>query len=590
MGLYWVSWLYPVVGLGRSVALRSPKGGGLRAERRPRPPTTRGWAGPARVFDLGNLAARDGRAPVSSFWSSPEEGLSLSFPSPASRPRDARQSLSISASAPGNEFPGCHLPLRTPSPCPSPARAAGFGVPLDRSGSHAVPPSRYSAPVPFPAGRSSPTFSPPDSAGDRPPAPPPSARIEHCVAGSTLPPNSDWRRRTYGSSSAAASSPNGPDASRDFSPPALSPGVNSPPRSRSLTSGTSAQTASPAPRPASARPRWARARKHSSNPCTTPGAPRSTPSRPSAPPPPPRSSPPSPAGTASSPSHRPPCSSGSPPAPALPARRESSRPVAPTPQSAPSSPAFADALPSAAPGSTTLPLTSNPAAFLPPVQSRLPPPNALPPASDQTAPPLLPRISSAADSAPAAVNSSPSLGSIPVPRSHALTPWFLSPGNASTTSSPADNSPSSAPLLALISNPLPQPAKVLPLASVPAHSSLSSSIRPPLEAFSLGDTSIRARWGHYHPGTTTEVLPKHVQSWQIRATCVVSFRCQPKRNTLRAWFRCLARRAPEKIFRKLHPVWRQRPSAARRLSVCRSSSVRSISASARMWRSSTLPS
>ena len=140
-----------------------------------------------RDFVLGNLSARDARAPVSTSGSRSRwgNGCAPGFPSPASRTRDARQSLSTAASAPGNKSPGFHLPLRTPSPCPSPARDAGFGVPLDRSGSHAAPPSRCSAPVRFPAGRSSPASSLLGSAGDRPPAPPPAARNERCAAGST---------------------------------------------------------------------------------------------------------------------------------------------------------------------------------------------------------------------------------------------------------------------------------------------------------------------------------------------------------------------------------------------------------------------
>src|SRR5208337_4325610 len=153
-------------------------------------------------------------------------------------------------------------------------------------------------------------------------------------------------------------------------------------------------------------------------------------------------------------------------------------------------------------GSTTPPPTSNPAAFLPPVRSRLPPPNARAPTSAQSAPPPLLHTSSAAEPALAAVIALASLGSKSAPRSRAPTPWPLVPGSASTTASPADNSPPSAPPPAPNSTLLRLLAKALPPASTHAHSSPSSSIRPPLEAFSLGDISIRARWGHYHPGAT----------------------------------------------------------------------------------------
>src|ERR1022692_1177919 len=100
MGLYWVSWLNPVVGLGRSVALRSPKGGALRAERRPRPTTTAQRRGKAtRVrgdYVLSNLGAKDGQAAASTSRSRPVgERLAPAFPSPASQTRGARQSLSI---------------------------------------------------------------------------------------------------------------------------------------------------------------------------------------------------------------------------------------------------------------------------------------------------------------------------------------------------------------------------------------------------------------------------------------------------------------------------------------------------------------
>ena len=149
----------PLVGRGRSAALRSPKGGAFRAKRRPRPTTTAGGrrgATLARRPDVArNRSARDGRAPVSAAgarrWG---KRLSSVLPSPASPARGARQSLSTAASAPGNESPGCHFPLRTLAPYPLPARDAGFGVALDRSGSHAGPPSHCSAPVRFPAGRS----------------------------------------------------------------------------------------------------------------------------------------------------------------------------------------------------------------------------------------------------------------------------------------------------------------------------------------------------------------------------------------------------------------------------------------------------
>jgi len=204
----------------------------------------------------------------------------------------------------------------------------------------------------------------------------------------------------------------------------------------------------------------------------------------------PRSSPPPPAGTASSPSHRPPCSLSSRPAPALPANRESFRPVAPTRQSAPSAPVSADARPSAVPGPTTPPPTSDAAAFPLPPQSRLPPPSAPPPASAQTAALLFPYTSSASDPAPVAANFSASPGSIPARRSHAPIPAVLSLGSFSTTTSPADNSPPSARQLAPNSTLLSPLVKVSPPASVPAYSSLSSSTRPPLEASSFGDMSL----------------------------------------------------------------------------------------------------
>ena len=102
----------------------------------------------------------------------------------------------------------------------------------------------------------------------------------------------------------------------------------------------------------------------------------------------------------------------------------------------------------------------------------------------------------------AAANSSASLGSTPAPRSHAPTPWPLALGSASTTASPADNSPPSVPLPAPNSTPLSILATALLPALVHAHSSLSSSTRPPLEAFSLGDISNRDRRGHYHPVAT----------------------------------------------------------------------------------------
>ena len=177
----------PVVGLGRSAALQSPQGGALRAKRRPRPTTTappRGWAVPARRdFVLGNPSARDSRAPVSTSAASLLWGfLSRLLPPPASRTPGARRALSTSTSALGSESPSSPLPTRTPSRGFLPARGAGFAVPLDRSGFHAAPPSRCSAPARSPAGRSSPVPSPQDPAGDSPPRPPQPARNARCAA------------------------------------------------------------------------------------------------------------------------------------------------------------------------------------------------------------------------------------------------------------------------------------------------------------------------------------------------------------------------------------------------------------------------
>src|ERR1019366_9616809 len=90
----------------------------------------------------------------------------------------------------------------------------------------------------------------------------------------------------------------------------------------------------------------------------------------------------------------------------------------------------------------------------------------------------------------------------PPPRPHPLPPCPLALGSAPTPAPPADNSPPSAPPPAPNSTPLSIPAIVLLPALVHAHSSLSSSTRPPLEAFSLGDLSNRDRRGHYHPGAT----------------------------------------------------------------------------------------
>src|ERR1019366_2200929 len=92
----------------------------------------------------------------------------------------------------------------------------------------------------------------------------------------------------------------------------------------------------------------------------------------------------------------------------------------------------------------------------------------------------------------------------PAPRSHAPIPSPLALGNASTTASPGGNLTPSAPPPAPNSTLLSIPVKAPLPASIPAPSSLaSSSTRPPLEAFSLGDMSIRARWGHYHLGATS---------------------------------------------------------------------------------------
>ena len=128
--------LHQRVGLGRSEALRSPKGGAFRAKRRPRPTPARG--------PLRTPCARDGPAPASTSSSPPR----LAFSGPwACWEAGAPGSLSSSDFVPGSESRSSRPPTRTPLPCSWRAHDAGSAAPPDRSGSHPVPPSHCSAPV-----------------------------------------------------------------------------------------------------------------------------------------------------------------------------------------------------------------------------------------------------------------------------------------------------------------------------------------------------------------------------------------------------------------------------------------------------------
>src|SRR6266705_1044410 len=100
-------------------------------------------------------------------------------------------------------------------------------APLDKSGWHAAPPSRGSAPVRSPAGKYLAAAWLPDGASDSRlrPAPPP--RSAHYAGGST-PPGSGWLPLACPSLAAASFSPADPGASHDCAPPAPSLAGNDP--------------------------------------------------------------------------------------------------------------------------------------------------------------------------------------------------------------------------------------------------------------------------------------------------------------------------------------------------------------------------
>src|SRR5208283_4171488 len=100
------------VGLARSVALRSPKGGALRAKRKARPTTV---ASPPRA--ASRRAAPPGRS-----W------LARGFPASVAHDRDTRWRCGRAA-------------LRTPTLCCALARSCDFAARVGKTGSRSAPPS-----------------------------------------------------------------------------------------------------------------------------------------------------------------------------------------------------------------------------------------------------------------------------------------------------------------------------------------------------------------------------------------------------------------------------------------------------------------
>src|SRR5208283_2769073 len=132
------------VGLARSVALRSPKGGALRAKRKARPTTV---ASPPRAASRRAAPPSGGRLPATDDWPVAPTCACLSahaargFAAPPGRSWLARGFPASVAHDRDTRWRCGRAALRTPTLCCALARSCDFAARVGKTGSRSAPPS-----------------------------------------------------------------------------------------------------------------------------------------------------------------------------------------------------------------------------------------------------------------------------------------------------------------------------------------------------------------------------------------------------------------------------------------------------------------